>query len=193
LGSVDIQFWKEMQWFIGSVKMFAHTLLPSSDQNLNSTWAWIIHYGLSLAFQRWWYKKNTKERLFFSLYYLLPDLLFPYIPFTFPHTSKCFLSYSTKNMHILASGPELQAGRFGYVILGENQGGSLRGFKLMLFPCYFNNNQSMWWRWINVENWLNLQKVINVKHKIQYFFHPTFNLNPMSLWHFLLISTFNSR
>ena len=26
----------------------------------------------------------------------------------------------TTNMHILASGPELQAVRFGYVILGEN-------------------------------------------------------------------------
>ena len=32
----------------------------------------------------------------------------------------CFLSNSINNMHILASGSELQAVRFGYVILGEN-------------------------------------------------------------------------
>ena len=32
------------------------------------------------------------------------------------HKSKCFLSNGTKNMHILASGPELQAVRFRYVI-----------------------------------------------------------------------------
>ena len=44
-------------------------------KNLNCSWAGIIHDGLSLAFQRWWYKKNAKERFFFSLYYLLPDLL----------------------------------------------------------------------------------------------------------------------
>uniref|UniRef100_A0A4W5LGJ4 Somatolactin alpha n=1 Tax=Hucho hucho TaxID=62062 RepID=A0A4W5LGJ4_9TELE len=35
-------------------------------------------------------------------------VIFSYIPFTFPQTSKCFLSNGTKNMHILASGPELQ-------------------------------------------------------------------------------------
>ena len=35
-------------------------------------------------------------------------------------TSKCFLSNGIKNMHILASGPELRTVRFGYVILGEN-------------------------------------------------------------------------
>jgi hypothetical protein len=46
--------------------------------------------------------------------------MFSYIQFTFPQTSKFFLSNGTKNMHILASGPELQAVRFGYVILGEN-------------------------------------------------------------------------
>ena len=37
--------------------------------------------------------------------------------FSFPQTSMCFLSNGIKNMHILASGPELQAVRFGYVIL----------------------------------------------------------------------------
>jgi hypothetical protein len=40
-------------------------------------------------------------------------------PFTFPQTSKCFLSNGNKNMHTLASGPDLQAVRFGYVILGK--------------------------------------------------------------------------
>ena len=34
----------------------------------------------------------------------------------FHKLQKCFLSNGTKNMHILASGPELQAVRFGYVI-----------------------------------------------------------------------------
>ena len=33
--------------------------------------------------------------------------------------------------------------------------------KSTLFPCNFNQNDSMWWLWINVENWLDLQKVIN--------------------------------
>ena len=63
--------------------------------------------------------KNTKEWLFFSLYNPLPDQLC-YIPFTLLQTSKCFLSNGTNNMHLLASGPELQAVRFGYVISGEN-------------------------------------------------------------------------
>jgi hypothetical protein len=40
--------------------------------------------------------------------------------FTFRQISKCFLSNGIKNMHILASGPELQADIFGYVILGKN-------------------------------------------------------------------------
>jgi hypothetical protein len=46
-------------------------------------------------------------------------VIFSYIQFIFPQTSKCFLSNGTKNMHILASGPEIQAVRFGYVISGE--------------------------------------------------------------------------
>ena len=48
------------------------------------------------------------------------NVLFPYINFTFPQSSTCFLSNGIKNIHILASGPELQAVRFGYIILGEN-------------------------------------------------------------------------
>ena len=46
MGSLDT-----MQWLIGSVKNVAHTLMSSSGQNLNCTWAGIIHYGLSFAFQ----------------------------------------------------------------------------------------------------------------------------------------------
>ena len=55
--------------------------------------------------------------------YLLPDLLcyILLLSFTFPKPSKCFLSNGTKNMHILASGPELQAVMFEYVILGKNR------------------------------------------------------------------------
>ena len=60
--------------------------------------------------------------------------MFSYIPFTFPQSSKCFLSNGVKNMNILASGPELQTVRFRYVILGEHLGkkggGSLRGFNM---------------------------------------------------------------
>jgi hypothetical protein len=52
---------------------YAHTLMPSSDQNLNYTWAGIIHYILSLAFQTW-YEKNTKESFFF-IYDILPVLV----------------------------------------------------------------------------------------------------------------------
>jgi hypothetical protein len=44
----------------------------------------------------------------------------PTLNFTFPHTSKCFLSNGIRNMHILASCLELQALRFGYVILSKN-------------------------------------------------------------------------
>ena len=87
-------------------------------QHLNCTWAGIIHYVLSPAFQRW-YKKKT----FFGggfIFYHIYCVIFSHIPFTFPQTSKCFLSNGTTNMHIFASGPELQAVRFGYVILGEN-------------------------------------------------------------------------
>jgi hypothetical protein len=66
-------------------------------------------------------QKNTKERLLLTYCVTLS-----YIPFTFPQHSKCFLSNGTKNMHSLASGPELQAVRFQYAILGETwMGGSL--------------------------------------------------------------------
>ena len=61
-------------------------------------------------------KYDGKLYHFFEIY----CVIFSYVPFTFPQTAKCFLSNGTNNMHILASGPELQAVRFGYVILGEN-------------------------------------------------------------------------
>jgi hypothetical protein len=59
------------------------------------------------------FKDDGTKKTFF--YYLLPDVF--YSP-TF--TSKCFLTNYIKHMHIFASGPELQADRFGHVILGEN-------------------------------------------------------------------------
>jgi hypothetical protein len=68
-------------------------------------------------------KKKYKRKVGFFLcifFYQIYCVTFSYIPFTFPQTSKCFLSNGINNMHILASGPELQAVRFGYVILGEN-------------------------------------------------------------------------
>jgi hypothetical protein len=66
--------------------------------------------------------KKIKKTFFFLciIFYQIECVIFSYIPFTFPQTSKCFLSNGTKKMHILASGPELQAVRFGYVILDKN-------------------------------------------------------------------------
>ena len=55
------------------------------------------------------------------IFYQIYCVILSYIHFTFPQTSKCFLSNGIKNMHILASGPELQAVRFGYVILGKKK------------------------------------------------------------------------
>ena len=46
-------------------------------------------------------------------------LYYPYIHFTFPQTSKCFISNGTKNMHILASGPELQQLDLGMSFLAK--------------------------------------------------------------------------
>ena len=54
------------------------------------------------------------------IFYQIQCVIFSYITLTFQQTSKWFLSNGTKNMHILFSGPELQAVRFGHVILGEN-------------------------------------------------------------------------
>ena len=59
-------------------------------------------------------KKSNKSFLCI-IFYQIYCVIFSYIPFTFPQTSK--LSNGAKNMHVLASGPELQAVRFGYVIL----------------------------------------------------------------------------
>jgi hypothetical protein len=93
-----------------------------SGQNLNCTWAGIIHYSLSLAFQRWWYKKIQNNGVFSLcvIFYQIYCVIFFEIPFTFPQFSKCFLSNGTNSMHILYSGLDLQAVRFGYVILGKN-------------------------------------------------------------------------
>ena len=115
--------------------------MPSSGQNINCTWAGIIHYGLYFAFQRRWYKKIYKIMFFFCLciiFYQICCVIFSYIPFTFPYTSKCFRLNGTKNMYILASGPELLAVRFGYAILGENwrKGGGSSIGSLTLFVYY---------------------------------------------------------
>jgi hypothetical protein len=59
-------------------------------------------------------KKIQKTHVFFFVLSYTRRVLFYYINLTFPQTSKCFLSNVIKNMHILASGPELQAVRFGY-------------------------------------------------------------------------------
>ena len=70
------------------------------------------------------FKFEKKTCMFFLciIFYQIKCVIFSYINFPFPQTSKCFLSNGINNMHIFASGPELQAVRFGYVILGENCG-----------------------------------------------------------------------
>uniref|UniRef100_A0A4W5P2B6 VWFA domain-containing protein n=1 Tax=Hucho hucho TaxID=62062 RepID=A0A4W5P2B6_9TELE len=67
-----------------------------------------------------WEDKDDIVRLTITNISDIYCVIFSYINFTFPQTSKCFLSNGIKNMHILASGPKLQAVRFGYVILSEN-------------------------------------------------------------------------
>ena len=73
-----------------------------------------------------------------KIFYQIYCVIFSYIPFTFPQTSKCFLSNGTKNMHILASGPELQAVRFEYVISGENLRSSI-----VVSPLNIRSDQSL--------------------------------------------------
>ena len=108
-----------------------HILLPSSGKNLNCSRAGIIQCGLSLAIQRY---KILKKSCFFLriIFYQIYCVIFFYIQFTFPQTSKCFFSNGIKNMHILASGLELQAVRFGCHFRRKlkKRGGSLRDFKV---------------------------------------------------------------
>ena len=61
--------------------------------------------------------KKTENVCLFPciIFYQIYCVIFSYIQFTFPQHSECFLSNDTKNMHILASEPELQAVRLGYV------------------------------------------------------------------------------
>ena len=59
-------------------------------------------------------KKYERTVVVFSLYYLLPDLLCYILLHSF------HISINVSVSFLLASGPELQAVRFGYVILGEN-------------------------------------------------------------------------
>jgi hypothetical protein len=48
-------------------------LCTSSGQNLNCSWAGIIHDGLSLAFQKGWYKKIQNNSWLFKNYLLTPE------------------------------------------------------------------------------------------------------------------------
>ena len=63
---------------------------------------------------------QNKIKYLCIIVYQIYCVILSYIPFTFPQNSKCFLPNGTKNMHILASGPELQAVRFEYVILSKD-------------------------------------------------------------------------
>jgi hypothetical protein len=59
---------------------------------------------------------GTKKYVFF--FFVVLSFTRPFVlyspTFTFPQTSKCFLSNGANNPHILASGPELKAVRFSY-------------------------------------------------------------------------------
>ena len=65
--------------------------------------------------------KNTKERLVFSFVLSFIRSIVLYSPTFLSHLHKlqCFHSNGIKNMQNLASGPELQAVRFGYDIMAE--------------------------------------------------------------------------
>jgi hypothetical protein len=90
--------------------------------------------------------EQTKHVFFIVLSFTRSNVLFSYINLTFPQTSKCFLSNGIKN--ILASGPELQVVRFGYVILdkhfrsvnnkGKHSGVASSLLTLRLVFCVFN-------------------------------------------------------
>jgi hypothetical protein len=88
-----------MQWVVGSLQHFANTLLPSRAQHRNCCWAGIIHYGLCTCISKMIIQKIQKNGCFFLciVVYQIYCVIFSYIPFTFPPTSK--------NLHILASGP----------------------------------------------------------------------------------------
>jgi hypothetical protein len=66
--------------------------------------------------------KKYKGTGFFFLVLSFTRSIVCYSPTFLSHLHKlqCFHSNGTKNMHIPASGAELQAARFGYVILGVN-------------------------------------------------------------------------
>ena len=112
LGRHHTNFCAVMQCFIGSVWNVAHTLLQSCGQTLNCAQTPMWFNSFSLVFQRG-FKKNENKCCLFGLSFTRSNVLFSYINFTFPQTSKCFLSNGINNMYILASSPELQALRFG--------------------------------------------------------------------------------
>ena len=64
-----------------------------------------FHYDLSLAFLR---GRSFSKKFWLVFSYHIYCVIF-YIILTFLQTSKCFLSNGTNYIHILASGPELQA------------------------------------------------------------------------------------
>ena len=111
----NVPEWLQAKCHISSYPSnFAHTLLPSCGhhRNYNQSDGWNRTFLLH-------FKDGVREKkvVFLCIYFYQK---FSYIQLTFPQTSKWFLSNGTKNMHFLASGPELQAVSFGYVILGEN-------------------------------------------------------------------------
>ena len=111
-----------MQWFIGSVYSLLCTytaaiLWPKSKLCLGWNNTSCLFSCISIMIVQ---RKYQKTDLYFFVSFTKSNVIFAYIHFTFPQTSKCFLSNGIMNMHILASGPELQAVKCGYVILGEN-------------------------------------------------------------------------
>ena len=66
---------------------------------------WLLELGPFSCISNMLVEKTNLRIFFYQIY----CVILAYIQFTVPQTSKCFLSNGSKNMHILASGPELQA------------------------------------------------------------------------------------
>jgi hypothetical protein len=107
-------------YFKLSVWNFAHTLLVDT---IGITIRVMARYATFLLHFKHGGKKTLFKNSCFDLcifFYQIYCVIFSYVQFTFPQTSKYFLSNGTNKIHGLASGPELQAVRFGYFILCEN-------------------------------------------------------------------------
>ena len=84
---------------------------PKSKLRLDKILAFLLHFK----------DDGTKKNIFFPFVLSFTRSIVLYSHTLISHFHKLqSVSNGIKNMHIPASGPELQAVRFGYVILGGN-------------------------------------------------------------------------